>query len=292
LVLLFTEHCFLGQFSMVASVVYPDIYNTLLKYADVVNLNVGWMLSAGCLIDTDFYHNLLLTTILPLVVLGGVFISHKVITSKQPTRTWPNRARIDRRHASVIFWVSFLCYTTVSSTIFQTFACDDLDIGMSYLRVDHSLECYTAEHTLFKVYAGVMSVVYPFGIPFCYAVFLYRGRAALKDPVARETFTTDGAVLRELWIAYRPEAYFYEVVESLRRVVLSGVIVFIFPNTAGQIATAFLLALFFAAVFLVLDPYTSSFDTWAARMGHTVVLMSMFVALLQKVEFGGDDDFS
>ena len=277
---------------MVASVVYPDIYNTMLKYADVVNLNVGWMLSAGCFIDTNFYHNLLLSTILPLVVFCVVIMSHKVTSRTHSTSNGLTRARIDRKHALVIFWVSFLVYATVSSIIFQTFACDDFDTGISYLRVDHSLECYTAKHTFFMVYAGVMTVVYPFGVPFCYAVVLYRGRAALKDAVTRETFTNDSSVLRELWIAYRPEAYFYEVVECVRRVVLSGVIVFIFPNTAGQIATAFLLALFFAAVFLVINPYTSSFDTWVARVGHTVVLMSMFVALLQKVEFGGDDDIS
>ena len=175
---------------------YPDIYNTMLTYADVVNLNVGCMLSAGCVIDTDFYHRLLISTILPLVILVGVGVSHKIATSKISARAWLNGAEIDRRHASVIFWVSFLCYTTVSSTIFQTFACDDWDSGMSYLRVDHSLECYTEEHTFFRVYAGVMTVVHPFGIPFCYAVILRRGRAALIDPVARERGAADEAVLR------------------------------------------------------------------------------------------------
>ncbi|CAM9986983.1 unnamed protein product, partial [Laminaria digitata] len=265
---------------MVASVVYPDVYNTFLKYVDVVNLNLGWMVSAGCLVETDFYHHLLVSTIVPLVVVV-------VVATVQQTR-----ARLSRKHASVLFWVSFLVYSTVASAIFQTFACDDFDNGVSYLRVDHSLECYTPEHTMFRVYAGVMAVVYPFGIPFGYSVVLYRSRAALKDAMARETSTTDVAFCRELWAAYRPEVYFYEIVECVRRVMLSGVIVFIFPNTAGQVATAFLFALFFAALFMALDPYTRRFDTWLARTGHMVVLMSMFVALLQKVEMGDDDEFS
>lgn len=277
---------------MVASVVYPDVYNTFLAYADVVNLNLGWMLSAGCLIDTDFYDNLLVSTIVPLVVVVVVATSHRITSSRTPTSDRKTRARIDRRHASAVFWVSFLVYATVSSAIFQTFACDEIDNGRSYLRVDHSLECHTHEHVLFMLYAGVMGVVYPFGIPFCYGVILYRGRTALTDTVKRESSTTDVTTLRELWGAYRPEVYYYEVVECVRRVVLSGVIVFIFPNTAGQIATAFLLALLFAAVFMALDPYTSGFDTLVARTGHMVVLMSMFVALLQKVDMGEDDEFS
>ena len=145
---------------------------------------------------------------------------------------------------------------------------------------------------MFRVYAGVMGVVYPFGIPFAYAVVLYTSRAALKDAVAREVPTIDVAVLRELWGAYRPDVYYYEVVECVRRVTLSGIIVFILPNTAGQVATAFLLSLFFAALFMALDPYSSWFDTSVARTGHMVVLISMFVALLQKVDMGDDDDLS
>lgn len=277
---------------MIASVAYPDVYNTFLKYVDVVNLNLGWMLSAGCLIDTDFYVNLLVSTIVPLVVVGVVAISYKIAKRRHSNSARKTRARINRRHAWVLFWVSFLVYSTVSSAIFQTFACDSFDNGMSYLRVDHSLECYTQTHTMFRVYAGVMGVVYPFGIPFAYAVVLYRSRAALKDTVAREMPTIDVAALRELWGAYRPEVYYYEVAECVRRVVLSGVIVFIFPNTAGQVATAFLLSLLFAALFMALDPYSSWFDTSIARTGHMVVLMSMFVALLQKVDMGDDDDFS
>ena len=275
---------------MVASVTYPDVYNAFLKYVNVVNLNLGWMLSAGCLVDTDFYDNLVVATIVPLVIFGVLAASHKVASRRNCDRQ--TRARINNRHASALFWVSFLVYASVSAAVFQTFACVDFDNGMSYLRADHSLECYSTKHTLFRVYAGVMGVVYPFGIPFCYAVVLYRGRTTLKDTVAREAITPDDGVARDLWVAYKPEVYFYEVVECARRVVLSGVVVFVLPNTAGQIATAFLLALFFAAVFMVLDPYTSWFDTWAAGTGHTIVLMSMFVALLQKVDTEEDDDFS
>ncbi|CAM9229833.1 unnamed protein product, partial [Laminaria digitata] len=80
-----------------------------------------------------------------------------------------------------LLWVSFLVYATVSSAIFQPFACDDFDNGVSNVRVDNSLECYIAKYTLFRVYAGVIVVVYPFGVPFCYSVVLHRSRAALKD---------------------------------------------------------------------------------------------------------------
>lgn len=170
------------------------------------------------MVDTDSYDNLLVSTVVPLGVFVVLATSHRIASRRHFTSDLQTRARIDHRHASALFWVSFLVYAATSSTIFQTFACVDFYNGMSYLWADHSLECYTTKHTLFRVYASVMSGVCSSGVPFCYAVILYRRRSGLEDPMARETFSQGGGVVRGLWVAYRPEVYLYEVVECVRRV--------------------------------------------------------------------------
>lgn len=271
------------------SVTYPSLYESFLSYIDVVNLDLAWMMSAGCLVATDFYVSLLVSTIGPLVVAGLVVASRTVLRRRCPLNHQDARSKIDRRHASVLFWVSFLVYSTTSSVIFKTFGCDDLDTGKSYLRVDHSVQCYTAKHTGFMWYAGIMVIVYPIGIPFCYAAVLYRARSVIKS--GQEAIAGSAVVLRELWEPYQKHAYFYEVVECLRRVVLSGAIVFILPNTAGQIATSFLLSLFFFVVYMVLNPYRYRSDTWLGTIGHAVVLLSIFTGLLEKVDID-DESFS
>jgi len=86
--------------------------------------------------------------------------------------------------------------------------------------------------------------------------------------------------------------YYYEVVECFRRVTLSGLVVFIFPNTAGQVMTALLLSLIFFAVFMVMDPYASAWDTRLARAGHAIIIMTFFVALAVKVDVDDDEKFS
>lgn len=51
-------------------------------------------------------------------------------------------------------------FTSTSTVIFQTFACDDVVIhGESRLRADYRLPCDTETHLWFEVYAGVMLVV-------------------------------------------------------------------------------------------------------------------------------------
>lgn len=256
----------------------------------MVNLDLAWIVSTGCLIDTDFYDSLLASTIAPLVVAGLILLSRTILRRRCPANDQDMRSKIDRRHASAVFWLSFLVYSSTSAIIFQTFACDDLDNGNSYLRVDHSVQCYTLKHKGFMWYAGVMSIVYPFGIPFCYAGVLYKSRAAIKSE-QRESADSI-VVLKELWEPYEKHAYFYEVVECVRRVVLSGVVVFVLPNTAGQIATSFLLSMFFFVVFMVLNPYLRQSDKRLGITGHMVVMLSMFLGLLEKVDIEGDDSFS
>ncbi|CAM9261198.1 unnamed protein product, partial [Laminaria digitata] len=273
------------------SVAYPAVYESFVGYIDVVDLNLVWMLSAKCWVDTDFYDALLGTTIGPLVVSGIVLVSYILRSRRCPAHDdQDRRSRINHRHATFMYLVSFLVYTNASSRIFQTFACVDLDTGDSFLRADHSIKCNTPKHQAYMVYAGFMCLVYPFGIPFCYAAILYQARDGLKSD--DETIRQNATVLRALWTPYRRDVYYYEVVECFRRVTLSGLVVFVLPNTAGQVITTFLLSLLFFALFTVLNPYTNTWDTWLARIGHAIVMMSMFIALAVKVEIGDDDKFS
>jgi hypothetical protein len=73
------------------------------------------------------------------------------------------------KHQLAFLAMTFLIYSTVSTAVFQTFACDTIDQyaehKTSYLRADYSVECGTAKHTLYKMYSGIMILVYPIGEP-------------------------------------------------------------------------------------------------------------------------------
>ena len=56
------------------------------------------------------------------------------------------------------------------------------------------------------------------------------------------------------------------------------------PNTSAQIAVTLMIAVFFGMVSEGLAPFASRWDTWISRMGHVVVYVSMYVALLLKVD--------
>ena len=121
--------------------------------------------------------------------------------------------------------LTFLVYSSVSSFLFQMFACDDLEDGKRYLRADYRVECDSSQHIAFQVYAGVMILLYTVGIPTLYTSLLFSNRWALKDKDGREE-SPHIQSFSDLWKPYKPSIFYYEVIECGRRVLLTGAVVF------------------------------------------------------------------
>ncbi|CAN0487696.1 unnamed protein product, partial [Scytosiphon promiscuus] len=91
-----------------------------------------------------------------------------------------------------------------------------------------------------------------------------------------------------LWEPYRSNVFYYELIECTRRILLSSVVVFIYPNTSAQIAITILISFSFVVIFEAMSPYVSPWDRWISRLGQVVVFISMYIALLLKVDVSGE----
>ena len=65
---------------------------------------------------------------------------------------------------------------------------------------------------------------------------------------------------------------------------LTGFVVFICPNTAAQVAITQAIAFIFAFTSERRDPYDSHWDAWVSRIGHVMVVLTIYVALLAKID--------
>ncbi|CAM9133326.1 unnamed protein product [Ectocarpus sp. 8 AP-2014] len=273
----------LTQFTSVANVTYPDVYQELLDVLDVFNFDLSWLLSAGCVVDMNFHDRLLVSTISPIVAL--LLLACTYAAAARANRGDPEKLNIIwNKHVTMVLLLTFFVYSSVSSTLFRAFACDDLDYSKYYLRADYSIECDSSEHRGIQVYAGFMIVIYTMGIPSLYAELLFKNRDVLKDEDPDREEPPRVKSISNLWEPYKPAVFYYEVIECFRRVLLAGVVVFIYPNTAAQIAVTLLIAFAFALLSEGLAPYASRWDAWISRIGHIVVFLSMYVALLLKVD--------
>ncbi|CAN0122023.1 unnamed protein product [Ectocarpus sp. 6 AP-2014] len=273
----------LTQFASAANVVYPGVYQQFLDGLKVFGFDLGWLLSAGCVLDIDFHGRLLAATIGPIfavLLLAGTYAAATRINREADEKL----QIIWDKHVFVFLLLTFLVYSSVSSTVFKTFACDELEDGKNYLRTDYRIECDSSKHKVFQVYAGFMILLYPLGIPMLYSIMLFRDREVLKKDKADRDDSARVKSTSELWQPYKPSVFYYEVIECGRRILLTGIVVFIYPNTAAQLAITLMMAFFFALLSEAISPYSSRWETWVNRMCHVVVAVSMYVALLLKVD--------
>ena len=77
---------------------------------------------------------------------------------------------------------------------------------MELLRADLSVDCATDRHKKFQIFAGVMVLVYPIGVPllFLWAMLPYRDE--LSDVPTRESQFAKGKHLAFFSMDYMPES--------------------------------------------------------------------------------------
>ena len=279
------------QFVSVSSVTFPHVYQTLLDGVNFLNFDLIWAFSAKCFIEIDFHDRLLWTTIPPIVImvlLGGAY-AVAVLRKRETPRI--DLSNVRQKYVSMALMVMFLVYSSVSSVVFQMFACEGFDDGKRYLRADYTIDCDSLKHRTFQFYASLMMLVYPLGIPAIYAVLLFKNRRMLQDENGRGASLVARST-SSLWKPYKPKMYYYEVIECSRRIFLAGAVVFIYPNSDTQIAVAVAIAVVFVFVSEALSPFHSPWDAWTSRLGHAIVFVSMYLALLLKVDVSGEHAYS
>lgn len=272
--------------------VYPEVYENFLSVLNLVNFDLGLILSVSCVVDVNFYGRLVFATIAPLAVLGALGLTHAVARARN--RRSPAGLRAARgKHLSVALFVIFVVYSSVSFVVFQTFVCETLDNGVTYLRADYSLTCSTRAHTAWRAYAGLMILVYPVGVPAVFACWLVSNRHDLVKVGSGDRSGWERLQpMRDLFEPYKPHRYYYEVVEFGRRILLTGLGVFLFPGSSAQVALEVVFAAAFVAISEMLSPFVNPMDAWLYRSGAWVVFFSMYLALLLKVDVSDEDSRS
>ncbi|CAM9696832.1 unnamed protein product, partial [Laminaria digitata] len=275
------------QFDSVAGDVYPELYKAFVSKLTAFNLDLNFVLSYSCLVTIDFYHHLLVATMAPLVMLvmiaGSYFVAKKRNDSSESTKS-----AVRHKHQSALLYLAFFIYSPVSYKVFQTFSCDELDDGNSYLRADYRLSCLTPRHRWYRAYALIMVGVYPVGIAAVFAYLLARYSRDLVKPHRESMIHL--RPLQSMWAAYKPSRYYYEFVECGRRISITIIAAFLPSNSAAQISVVLLLAVVWVFISEAISPFQKKRDMNLYRWGNGIIVASMYVAFLMKVDVGVDTE--
>ena len=140
--------------------------------------------------------------------------------------------------SKLLFIMTYALYTSVSTTIFRLFKCQNVQ-GRWYLTADYRLRCFEGVWYLYASLAIAGIAVYTIGIPLMLFVVLRRNRRYLYESTCpRDQMHRHAEVKRRLgavYSDYNPNAYYFDLVDMLRRLLLTGGLIILGESSNTQI---------------------------------------------------------
>jgi hypothetical protein len=185
----------------------------------------------------------------------------------------------------------------VSTSIFKMLnVCSDADPNDVsrgadlYLTADLSLSCSSARYSLGVIYAKCMIVVYPVGIPVFYLAVLWWNKDKIlqyhidvkKNVSTEELREKNMAILpmQYLYGCYKPQYWYFEVIETLRRLMLTGFLTVIYPSSTKQLVVGIFINLYFLTLYTFLRPYNEEELQFCSFLGQCQLIMIFFISIL------------
>lgn len=311
------------------SIQMPPSYTKFMSSFNFISLDIVNVMPLGCVKRLSFIASLLIKTVLPPAFIGLLFVIFIIefsIRRRKIIRKKPDEVQLKAslillmsslkfRYISLALLFSYINLPGLTVSIFQTFVCIDIDPtnaiypnGSYYLVADYSINCNSSEMTFARVYAAVMIILYPVGIPCLYFRLLYKKRDELKhrDDILYKgrrkdvkknkikafveanalNVNDDNSLKRStqmfkfLYDSYKPQYWYFEIIETTRRLMLTAVLSVIASGSSTQVVCGLMLSLMYMKIYAYYQPYSLEESSILAELAQYQIYFSFFGSLI------------
>jgi len=163
--------------------------------------------------------------------------------------------------------LTFLAYPLLTNYAFRGFACYRF-VESAWLKADVAVECGSADHDEAVALASVAIGLYSAGLLAIHAALLHSARHA----IVHQRPTALSRAIAFLHREFRPEAFWWELVEMMRRLVLVGLMV-LAEGKMVELLVATLLSVLFLLMQMRVQPYTSRSDNDLAAVASFALVV-------------------
>jgi len=198
--------------------------------------------------------------------------------------------------------VLFLLYPSISAKTFEMFECRDFGDGTVLHKRDYSLDCNSASFAGYKAFAWVVIFIYPIGIPGIFVLLFFKQRSKLNisvnedgveykhgdgewQPVDSDEDKLNDALKTQhhfefLVGSYVPRYFFWEIVEYLRKFILTGALIFVQQESSSQIYVGMLVSFFFFALVTTFQPYKEVSLDWLKMISEAQIFVTLLSSMM------------
>ena len=289
---------------------WPEALTDLTRRLAVFNFTLLDIHSVACVATANYIDKFLFMTVTPLLLVGMLVTLHMLTKKLGIAKGSIGSVSFVSK---IIFTMLFCLYPSICNTTLRMFSCRTLADESSWLKAQYSISCArdfpisswmfgdTMTMGFYRDFALVMTIIYPICVPLLFFFSLSRNREKLYeplDPLEPIVRDSDGDIVRRphavtkqylgmLYISYSSKYYWWESVELVRKLSLTGIIIFIAPDTAMQLAAGCLMALTATLLYSEFKPYLYGEDDMLQLLCQLSIFCTMFAGLLIKSKENG-----
>ena len=272
---------------------FPPFFSKVSSFFGVLNFDIVANLGLSCQFDdVDYVDYLVMTCLGPLllcVVLSIMYYIHRFFLIRRKAE-YDEAARVYSKYLLVFLLGTYFLLPGISVYIFQMYSCQDVDPDDVlhgedlYLRADVSIKCGSPRHHIGTTFATCMIFVYPIGVPLLYYWLLYQVKEGIinRDGNISPVLKLEIMPTSFLYSSYEPQFWYWEIIETIRRILMTGVLVLVAQGTSVQIVVTLLLTLIFIKMYAHFTPFNDDILDTDAEFAQYQVFFVVFIALLIK----------
>ncbi|XP_031566543.1 uncharacterized protein LOC116301599 [Actinia tenebrosa] len=284
-----------------------------MKFADVVQLNIFKLVPLECLKQsirlTPYAGLVVYISLDAMVILIAIlyFFIQKALTNINRDNKRLSKCKANCYRA--VFLFIFVTYPATCEKVFQVLpsschkVCDNEQGCSWYLQSDYSSKCFTSFYNKFVILV-YFTLLIPIGFPVATTFFLWKycrnngpeesdiedeGSDKVHLEVMKKRCQDDAAGheisagMRFLYENYSEDCWYWEVIELVRKVIFTSVLVYSGQEGRLFLGVTAILFGFYAVYFAHTQPIPHLFDKWLHLGALMATMANQFIAMLLKI---------
>ena len=271
-----SSQCFC-YFAITFDVPWPQSLLAFMQILELTSLDFYAVLgNISCIMQTGYLQKFRFHMLLFPCVVGVVGLAYLFARRTRLRKEYTNDS-LKTQFITLIFLISFTLYTGVTTRLFRLFKCEKVQ-DKWYLSADYMVDCNSTDYYAHSAIAYVCIFLFVIGLPLFEFIVLWRNRtnlysAGCKDPVRQRKLEKE---LGSIYAHYHPHAYLFDVLDLLRRVLLTGALIMMGNESVAQVFLGIVICIAWLCILLLFRPYRDKWDNivavvLAAHLSFTLV---------------------
>ncbi|KAL9978289.1 hypothetical protein ACROYT_G015788 [Oculina patagonica] len=294
-----------GLLETFSFVQWPDSLAAISKYSEMLQLNVFQIAPLHCLIPklkVDAFGSLFailgMNASAVVFALVAYWVRKIKILGNHKLNNESKERKISQTKELVYRNLFFFLFVTYLSTCSKTanvlpLACREIcyeekgDICLKYLKSDFTVECRNSSYKRLVVVA-YCAVVYIVGLPLAAYVVLWKKHAEIKvtedESRPHQNLKSElAAGMRFLCENYNAKSWYWELVETLRKLILTSGVILVGGESRAYVGLACVVSGLYGMFFAYVSPVEDRFENKLMLISLAVTFVNLGIGAVSKI---------